>query len=64
MANEEQLKLMIRHTVLKAHKAFGKKAHVDRPMTNLEKAAIITDAVFSALAAARLLVLDPPKKTN
>jgi len=62
MANEEQLKLIIRHTVLKAHKAFSKKAHVDRSMTNLEKATIIADAVFNALAAARLLVLDPPKK--
>jgi hypothetical protein len=61
MANEEQLKSIIRQTVLNAHKAFSKKTRVDRPITNLDKAAVITDAVFDALAAARLLVLDPKK---
>jgi hypothetical protein len=64
MASKEQLKSIIRHAVLKAHKAYSKKTHADRPMTNLQKAAVITDAVFDALADARLLVPDPPEKSN
>jgi|HubBroStandDraft_6_1064221.scaffolds.fasta_scaffold1323458_1 hypothetical protein len=59
MATEEQLKSIIRQTVLRAHKAFAKKAPADRSLTNLEKAKIITDAIYEALVEARLITFDP-----
>jgi hypothetical protein len=59
MASEQRLKSVIRHAVLKVHKAFNKKAQADRPLTNLEKAEIITDAVYGALSKAQVILIEP-----
>jgi hypothetical protein len=59
MASEQRLKSVIRHAVLKAHKAFNKEAQADRPLTSLEKAEIITDAVYDALSKAKVILVEP-----